>query len=87
MMTSQGRDEFLYQYFLEPEIPTTPAHRAIRTDRFKLIDYLGVDKDELYDLVAPPPETDNLIQDPSHTDIVAELRSRLEALRARVGDL
>jgi arylsulfatase A-like enzyme len=49
---------------------------CIRTDRWSFVHRL-YEGDELYDRVADPAETTNLIGDPSHSDTVTALRSRL----------
>ena len=56
------RDAFLYEYFWERMFPQTPTVLGVRTDRHTLMKYHGIwDRYELYDLVADPDETHNLI--------------------------
>lgn len=74
------RDEFLYEYYWEYNYPHTPTTFALRTDRYKLIQYHGVwDREELYDLKADPKEMRNLAEDPSHDKVITDLRQRLFA--------
>lgn len=76
------RSELVYEYFWEYNFPHTPTTFAIRTDRYKYIQYHGIwDTDELYDMQADPNETNNLIDAPEHADLIAELRDRLFELR------
>ena len=51
--------------------------KAIRDDRWKLIRYPNVDKTQLFDLKADPEETQNLADDPIHTDHRARLTQQL----------
>ncbi len=73
--------EFAYEYFWEYNFPQTPTTFAIRTDRYKLIQYHGVwDQEELYDIVSDPREMNNLIDDPQHYEEKIRLRARLYTL-------
>ena len=55
------------------------AQRAVREDRFKLIDYdaRGDRNAQLFDLESDPAETVNLAADPEHADTRARLRELL----------
>ena len=55
------------------------SQRAIRTDRFKLIRYPKINREQLFDVVNDPDELRNLASDPAHAATVAELRTRLAA--------
>ncbi|MBY0585627.1 sulfatase [bacterium] len=77
-----ARQELFYEYFWEWNFPHTPTQFALRTDRFKLIEYHGIwDTDELFDVAADPKEEKNLIRDPGHQQKAKELRRRLQEIR------
>lgn len=80
-------DELLYEYYWEFNYPSTPTTFALRTARYKFIQYHGIwDTDELYDLENDPRELHNLIADPQYLQVVADLRQRLfTRLRDRNG--
>lgn len=72
------RDRIYYEYFWERPFPQTPTVHAVRTDRYKYIRYHGVwDINELYDLEKDPFEANNLIRDPTYTDIAKDLNEDL----------
>ena len=79
-----GRNELLAEYFYEKVTPEAPAWQAIRTPRWKYIEYdspdAGATDHELYDLANDPDEQINLIASPDHQDELADLRSRLHAM-------
>ncbi|WP_153558074.1 sulfatase family protein [Roseimaritima sediminicola] len=82
-----SRSRLLYEYYWEPNFPQTPTTFALRTPRYKLIQYHGIwDTDELYDIVTDPQETNNLIHDPEHQGRVQRMRKQLhEKLRSTGG--
>ncbi|MFG0287824.1 MAG: sulfatase [Rhodopirellula sp. JB044] len=89
------KQEAYYRYWMHMAHHDNPAHMGIRTKTHKLIYYYGCNYDggyqtpagwELYDLVNDPHETTNLIDNPEHAGLVAELKSRLAETRQRVGD-
>lgn len=81
------REAFLYEYYWEYNYPHTPTTFAIRTDRFKYIQYHGTwDTEELYDLQADPKETVNLVDDPEYLDVKVELRAELFAMLDKDGN-
>jgi arylsulfatase A-like enzyme len=76
--SSEWRDDFLYEYYWEYNYPYTPSTFAVRSDRYKLIQYHGVwDTEELYDLENDPYEMTNLINDSNYKDTRVRLRSNL----------
>ncbi len=64
------RDDFLY--YLEG------LHLAVRTKRYKLIEWPNTNFSELYDLEKDPDELKNLIDEPAYTKIRKRLKNRLE---------
>lgn len=72
------RDASLYEYYWEFNYPHTPTTFAVRTPRYKLIQYHGIwDSDELYDLQQDPNEINNLIEEKEHLPMVVKLRKML----------
>lgn len=84
--TRDWREEFLYVYEFEPQYKKRPGTRGVRTDRWKYIEYPDIkDKCELYDLKNDPDEIHNLANDPSHSDLLADMRTRLIRLILETG--
>lgn len=82
---SDFRKEWYYEYYEWPNPEKVAPHRGIRSDQYKLIQYvLDPSEGELYDLEADPEEHNNLYGKPSHKKLQAHLTERLEALRSKV---
>jgi arylsulfatase A-like enzyme len=83
----EWRKSLTYEYYWEFNYPQTPTVFALRTDRYKYIQYHGVwDTEELFDLQTDPEERKNLIEDPHLLDVKVALRAQLyDALADRQG--
>lgn len=82
------RDAFLYEFFEYPAAHCVRKHRGVRTADWKLIHFWErPDEWALYDLREDPDELVNLIDRPEHAARVAQLKQRLQALRAETGDV
>jgi arylsulfatase A-like enzyme len=83
------REDFLYEFFEYPDADhCVMKHRGIRTTRWKLIHFYEEPQGwELYDLEADPDEMTNLAGQRKHRGIETQLRARLAAIRAELGDL
>lgn len=81
------REDIYYHYYEYPGFHSVRAHYGVRTDRYKLIRFYGdINQWEFYDLETDPTEMHNRIDDPRAQPIVAELKAKLEALRAQYKD-
>jgi arylsulfatase A-like enzyme len=60
--------------------------RAIRDDRFKLIVYPEINRQQLFDLASDPDERNDLSENPSHTERTQSLLARLRELQSQFGD-
>lgn len=80
------RDALYYHYY---EISFgLVKHYGIRTDRYKLIYFYDpIDSWELYDLKEDPNEMNNLINDPDYSDVLNDMKVRLDAKQREVDDL
>jgi len=77
------RNEWYYEYYEWPNPEKVPPCRGIRTERYKLIQYvLEPQEFELYDLDSDPKETRNLYGKPGFAALQQHLLERLELLRA-----
>lgn len=80
------REEWLYEYFQENGYKATPTIYSVRTGRWKYAEFPETtDKPVLYDLKADPGEMRNLISDPKHADVAADMKKRLERLMKETG--
>lgn len=78
---SEWRENILYEYYWEYNFPHTPTTFALRTQRYKFIQYHGVwDLDELYDLQTDPHEERNLIFDPKQQQRIRNMRADLHQI-------
>jgi len=94
------RQSMYYRYWMHRDgAHNVPAHYGVRTRTHKLICYYNDPLDqlgangpadpvewELFDLVADPLETTNVIDDPEYAAVVAELRAELARLQRELGD-
>jgi arylsulfatase A-like enzyme len=79
------RKEWYYEYYEWPNPEKVAPHRGIRTEQYKLIQYvLDPSEGELYDLRADPGEENNLYGKPQYAALQAHLADRLTVLRARI---
>ena len=86
MAPSEWRRNALYEYYWEFSFPQTPTTFALRTQRYKFIQYHGIwDIDELYDMDNDPDERRNLIFSPEHKALATELRAQLHGILVASG--
>ncbi|WP_422930238.1 sulfatase-like hydrolase/transferase [Singulisphaera sp. PoT] len=71
--------EYAFAYY-------TDTQRMVRGDRWKLIDYPKIHKQQLFDLREDPAETFDLSEDPGRTDTIRTLRTALDRWQDQVGD-
>jgi arylsulfatase A-like enzyme len=76
----RGRRSWLYEYFMDYPY-AVPETRAIRTERYKYIEYEGKRAAELFDIVADPREMNNLYRTPEGQALLPELKKALERLK------
>ncbi len=87
ILTGEPRDwrkSFLVEYYSDTVFPRvlTMGYSAVRTDRYKYIEYRELQNmNELYDLQADPYEERNLISAPAAAPILESLRKELAGLR------
>ncbi len=80
---SEWRQNLLYEYYWEYNFPQTPTTFALRSDRYKFIQYHGIwDIDELYDLQTDPEEKHNLIFEKGQQERIKQMRADLHKLLA-----
>ena len=80
---SDWRTSILVEYYSDTVFRriVTMGYKAVRTDRYKYINYLELEgMDELYDLETDPYELDSVIDDPQYADILEEMKVELQRL-------
>jgi len=85
----EWRKSVLIEYYSDTVFPRirNMGYRAVRTARYKYIDYLELDgMDELYDLEADPFEFDNLVGSDRESRLRPTLEAELARLRRETGD-
>jgi arylsulfatase A-like enzyme len=95
---SDWRTSMYYRYWAHRHDFEVPAHYGVRTMRYKLIYYYGMDlvreqgpeptppEWELFDLEKDPREMNNVYDDPAYADTVKELKKELLRLKQEFGD-
>jgi arylsulfatase A-like enzyme len=79
------RKDWYYEYFEWPNPESVRPCRGIRTERFKLIQYvMDPQQFEMYDLQSDSGELNNLYGKPEHAALQAQLIVRLEELRGKI---
>ena len=79
--STQWRKNLLYEYYWEYSYPHTPTTFALRTPRYKFIQYHGIwDIDELYDMENDPDEEHNLIFSKEHQKTITQMRADLHQI-------
>jgi N-acetylglucosamine-6-sulfatase len=80
--STKGRESMLLQYFYEPRYENVPGWHAVRTERFKYIEYEKFPgMEEMYDLVSDPHEMKNLVKDPGEAEQVKKMKKELGRLK------
>ena len=92
------RKSMYYRYWAHRHDFEVPAHYGVRTMRYKLIYYYGLDlireqgpeptapEWELFDLEKDPGEMNNVYGDPAYADTVKELKAELRRLKEQLED-
>ena len=80
------RASLLSEYFQEKAYPRVPAWKAVRTERWKYIQYVDLTGlDELYDLKADPYEMKNLVKETDAQPALQEMKAELKKLLLSTG--
>ncbi len=77
------RDAVYYHYYEFPGWHDVRRHYGIRTERYKLIHYYGIDEWELFDLQEDPEEVSSVYNDPEYSNTVARLKEDLSDLQEK----
>jgi arylsulfatase A-like enzyme len=83
--TTYWRTSMYYHYSDPGDIP---AHFGIRTQRYKLIYYYGLEMPvwELFDLKKDPMEMNNVYDEPTYANVVKEIKAELIRLRKELDE-
>ncbi len=80
------RRSMYYRYYEFPGPHSVRKHYGVRTDRYKLIFFHELDEWELFDLQNDPNELKSVYAEPEYADVVKELKSELQRLKAHYKD-
>ena len=75
----KGGEEVIFNAYIETQ-------RLVRTDRYKLVHYPKIGRNQLFDLKEDPHETNNLINDPKLKSVKSQLLATLRRKREELGD-
>ena len=80
------RKSFYYEYYEYPQPHHVRPHYGVVTERYKLVHFYGPDVDEweLFDLQTDPRELKNVLDDPAHAKVVADLKAEVARLRGEL---
>ena len=81
------RTSFYYHYLECPGIHRVARHRAVITDRYKLVHYYQSGEWELFDRSVDEKETANVYRDAGYAERVTALKAELARLRVALGDV
>lgn len=74
----------MYELFKDfPFGGRVPPHRAVRTERYKYIEWEACRANELYDLEEDPRELSNIIGAGRGTELLPAMKKELERLKRR----
>jgi arylsulfatase A-like enzyme len=82
-----SRKYLYYHYYEFVKDHTVIPHRAVRSDRYKLIHFYTVDEWELYDLAKDPGELNNLVSKVEYFSALQEMKKALRSVRLLYQDL
>ena len=83
----EWRNGIYYHYYEFPHgWHSVRKHYGIKTDRYKLIYFYGIDAWELYDLKYDPLEVNNLYGIPAYDSLADSLKKELRSLQEQYGD-
>ncbi|NOX65916.1 MAG: DUF4976 domain-containing protein, partial [Chlorobi bacterium] len=84
---SDWRKSMYYHYYEYPHgWHKVHKHYGIRTDRFKLIYFYGIDYWEFFDLEKDPDELNNIYEKMKNSKIVTDLKQELNSLKVKYKD-
>lgn len=78
------RKSLYYHYYEYPAVHMVHRHYGVRTDRYKLMYFYGINEWELYDLEKDPREMRSIYSDPAYAGVVSELKAELSRLREQL---
>ncbi len=81
--TAPWQRDLYYHYYENPGFHGVARHYGIRAQRYKLIHFYRDEVWELYDLQTDPEDQVNLYGKPGFEAITADLKKRLQSLRAQ----